>query len=130
MLPQPHGWYTRESDGRDVMETNYWFARAAITKYYRLSGTSFLKQEEPLGIFSQFWRLGACDESVGRMLVLGPPSLAYRWLPSAFTCSSVWVHISCYTDTSHTGLGPTLKMLLECNHLFTDFTSKHYILRY
>ena len=43
MLPQPHGWYTRGSDGRDVMETKYWFARAAITKYHRLNGTSSLK---------------------------------------------------------------------------------------
>ena len=64
------------------------------------------------------------------MLVLRPLSLACRWLSSAFTWPSLWVHISCYTDTSHTGLEPTLKMLFECNHLFIDFISKHYILWY
>ena len=67
-------------------------------------------------IFSQFWSLKIWAQSVADLISSEASLMTGGWLssPCVFTFSSLYVQISSsYKDTSHTGLGPTLLLLLS-----------------
>lgn len=109
--------------------------RAAITKYYRLHGLTFIIIF--FSIFSQFGRLEVWDQGVRRVGFLWDFS---SWLVDgcllpvfSYDLSSVYGSVlisSSYKDTSHSRLGFTLMTSFDLNYLFKGPIFKYWVLEF